>query len=284
MRIRNGADFLEAAIRSHMPHVDEIVAVYNQCTDATPDILMRLSREFGPARLRVFHYLPEVYAPGSPGHRREPADSPRSLVNYYNFALTRTRYRVVTKLDDDHVAIGLRLARLVTEVRRRDYRLGELLCFSGINLARDAANRMGVYAADPFAGTGDQWFFEVAGDTYFVHDRRFERLRRGSRRRVFGGIVYWHVKFLKSEFGFGNYGIRGAGNRRYEAKQQAFLADRRVLDLDELPRHAPPAINLLAQLPLPEKQRLKVARWHQIVEDGPRADELADTLGHLRLP
>ena len=30
MRIRNGADFLEAAISSHIDHVDEIVAVHNQ--------------------------------------------------------------------------------------------------------------------------------------------------------------------------------------------------------------------------------------------------------------
>ena len=66
MRIRNGADFLEATIRSHIGYFDEIVAVYNQCTDATPDILARLAAEYGPDRLRVFHYLPKVFPPGLP--------------------------------------------------------------------------------------------------------------------------------------------------------------------------------------------------------------------------
>src|SRR5690606_2481883 len=46
MRIRNGADFLEATIRSHISHFDEIVAVHNRCTDETPDILARLAQEF----------------------------------------------------------------------------------------------------------------------------------------------------------------------------------------------------------------------------------------------
>src|SRR5690606_26502790 len=68
MRIRDGAFSLEAAIRSHIGHYDEIVAVYNRCTDATPDILARLAREFGP-KLQVWHYLPRVFPPGSEGHR-----------------------------------------------------------------------------------------------------------------------------------------------------------------------------------------------------------------------
>jgi hypothetical protein len=36
MRVRDGADFVEATIRSHIAHFDEIVVVYNQCRDATP--------------------------------------------------------------------------------------------------------------------------------------------------------------------------------------------------------------------------------------------------------
>lgn len=275
MRVKNGADFIEAAIRSHLPHFDEIVVVMNQCTDATPTIVARLAAEFGP-RLPSFRYLPKVFPPGSEGHARTPADSPESLVNYYNFALTRTRYRIATKLDDDHIAMPSRLARLTAEMRRRDYRLRDLLCFSGINLARDASNRLGVYAAEPFAGTGDHWFFEVGSDTYFVHDPRFERLRRGHRRRVFGDLAYWHTKYLKTEFGFGGYGIAEDGNRRYEAKQRAFLANRGIFALADLPDHAPRATQLLAFLPLPEKQRLKVDRWRAILAAPPGEAELAE--------
>lgn len=68
IRTRNGAFALEATIRSHIDFFDEIVAVYNRCTDDTPNILVRLKAEFGP-KLRVFHYLPEVFPPGSKGHQ-----------------------------------------------------------------------------------------------------------------------------------------------------------------------------------------------------------------------
>ena len=75
MRVRDGAFSVEAAIRSHIAHFDEIVVVHNRCTDQTPEILARLEQELAP-RLRVFHYVPEVFAPGSAGHRRTPPDAP----------------------------------------------------------------------------------------------------------------------------------------------------------------------------------------------------------------
>ncbi|MEM6364500.1 MAG: hypothetical protein AAF745_08740, partial [Planctomycetota bacterium] len=105
MRIRNGDEFLELTIRSHLPHFDEIVAVYNDCSDETAAILERLQHEVGADRLRVIHYRDRVHPPGSKGHRRTASTSPNSLVNYYNFALAATRYAIATKLDDDHLAI-----------------------------------------------------------------------------------------------------------------------------------------------------------------------------------
>ncbi len=70
MRIRNGADWLEVSIRSHMPFFDEIVAVYNQCTDATPEILVQPQKEFGPDKLRVIQHLDQVHPPCSDGNMR----------------------------------------------------------------------------------------------------------------------------------------------------------------------------------------------------------------------
>ncbi len=153
MRIRDGAFSLEAAIRSHIPHFDEIVAVYNRCTDATPQILRRLAAEFGP-RLRVFHYLPPVHPPGSDGHRTTPPDAPHSLVNYYNFALSRTRYSHATKLDDDHVAMGEATARLVADVRAGNAAHNEIACFSGLNIAADAEGALGILSREPLSGSG----------------------------------------------------------------------------------------------------------------------------------
>lgn len=273
MRVKNGADFIEPTIRSHMPYVDEIVVVHNQCTDATPTILDRLAAEYG-GRLRVFAYGPKVHAPGSVEHASEPADSPASFVNQSNYALTRTRYRVAMKLDDDHLAMDERLAALVARIRAADYRLDRVLCFSGINLARDERGTAGVLKREPFVGAGDHFFFEVTPETRFIHHPRFEDFHHG-RPRVFTDFTYWHLKYLKRGFGFDNRDIGGGGNPRFERKQREFLGDRRVISLAELRADAPALIDFANMLPLPEKMRLKVDRWRKFLDNPPADLEMA---------
>ncbi len=262
MRIRDGAFSLEAAIRSHIGHYDEIVAVYNRCTDETPAILARLAQEFGP-RLSVWHYLPSVFPPGSDGHKATPPDHPQSLVNYYNFALTRTRFTHATKLDDDHVAMGEATARLVADVRAGRAGRGELACFSGLNLARDAAGRLGILAREPFAGSGDHWIFPVRPDTYFVHDRRFERLQHPGMRRCFHSFAYWHLKHLKPEFGFANYDLGENPNSRYARRLAALEADHAVTGTEALAHAKAPGLGgwLTARgFPAPDRDRIIAAR------------------------
>jgi hypothetical protein len=255
MRIRDGAFSLEAAIRSHIGHFDEIVAVHNRSTDATPEILGKLQHEYGE-RLRVFHYLPPVFPPGSEGHAREPANSPLSLVNYYNFALTRTRFTHVTKLDDDHIAMGAATARLVADVRAGRATSGEMACFSGLNLARDAGGRVGILRREPFSGSGDIGIFPVTPETYFVHDRRFEVLQLPGMRRRFHSFVYWHLKYLKPEFGFANYDLEHNPQSRYARRLEALKADHTTMTLVELAASE----NRSNLLRFTERQRIVAAR------------------------
>lgn len=262
MRIRDGAYSVEAAIRSHIGHYDEIVAVYNRCTDETPQILARLACEFGD-RLKVWHYLPSVFPPGSEGHQSTPSDHPQSLVNYYNFALSRTRFSHATKLDDDHIAMGEPTARLVADIRAGRAGQGDLACFSGINLARDEIGKLGILAREPFAGSGDHWIFPVRPDTYFVHDRRFERLQHPAMPRRFWGFAYWHLKHLKPEFGFANYDLADNPQSRYAKRLVALQADRAVSGTAQLARDRPPGPGgWLADhgLPAPERDRIIAAR------------------------
>ena len=255
MRIRDGAFSLEAAIRSHIEHFDEIVAVYNRSNDATPELLGQLHGKYGD-RLRVYHYVPPVFPPGSDGHAKEPADSPRSLVNYYNFALTRTRFTHVTKLDDDHVAMGEATAKLVADVRTGRAAQGEMACFSGINLARDEAGRVGVLRREPYSGSGDIGIFPVTSETYFVHDRRFEVLQLPGMRRRFHSFVYWHLKYLKPEFGFANYDLASNPHSRYARRLEAHRADRAVIELSELAQSE----NRLNLLRFTERQQIVATR------------------------
>ena len=272
MRIRNGAAFLEATIRSHIPFVDEIVAVHNQCTDATPDILARLQAEFGPDKIRVFHYATRVFPPGSTGHAIEPADSPASFVNMSNFALTRTRRRVAMKLDDDHLAMPERMGAIARDIRDASYRLDRVVCFSGINLGRDEGGRCGVLAAEPLAGAGDHFFFEVSERTRFIHDRRFEDFDHAGKPRVFADLAYWHLKYLKPDLGFGNREVDGGGNPRFARKRDAIVARRGVITLAELAERAPKAA--LPGWMIPEKARLTADRWRRLKSAPPNQAEL----------
>lgn len=277
MRIRNGEDFLEAAIRSHVDAFDEIVAVHNQSTDGTVGILERLRAEFGP-KLRLYHYADRVHPPGSEAHASEPANSPHSLVNYYNFALSRTTRTIVTKLDDDHLAMPERMAGIADRARNAGDLDRAMYCFSGVNLAR-AQDRLGIPADDMLCGNGDHWFFRVSPQTWFEHDRRFEKLRHPGLRRRFEGFAYWHLKYLKPGMGFDNYELDRNPNSRY-ARRRERLARRTLLTLLEFRERAGPTLAGRLRGLLGEKPRLLDDRSRAIASTFPQP-ELRDALDEL---
>lgn len=269
MRIRNGADFLEASIRTHINAFDEIVAVYNQCTDETPDILGRLAQEYGP-KLRVIHYLDRVHPPGSGGHAAEPPDSPNSLVNYYNLALASTRFAYATKLDDDHLAIGRSLDAVCARLRADEPGTDRIMhCFSGLNLARDAMGRFVVPAVSKISGSGDIGFFRVSERTRFLHDRRYERFDRDGLRRDFSGFLYWHLKYLKQGEGFANYELEANPQGRYARHLTRFRGSR-MLDLPELRSSVRPTISDRLLALVNEKKRLMTSARAAVAETFPQ--------------
>lgn len=258
MRIRNGADFLEASIRTHIGFYDEVVAVHNQCTDATADILARLAAEYGP-KLRVFHYLPAVSPPGSEGHAKTPGDAPASMVTYSNFALAMTRHQWAVKLDDDHLAIPRAVADMVGAIRSGAADARVMHCFSGLNLVRDAAGALCVPAAAAVSGKGDIGYFRVTEQTCFRHDPRFERFSRGDFPRQFAGWFYWHLKFLKSGGGFANYSLDENPGSRY-ARRKARLQASALMGLAETRAALAPGLLRRVRALLDAKERLGVAR------------------------
>ncbi len=233
MRIKNGEDFLEAAIESHIEFFDEIVAVHNGCTDASVVILERLVRKY-PEKLRVLEYEPEVPALGSAEQRCAGTFSVHSMANYSNYGLMNTRYSVVTKLDDDHVAIPGSVGKITSFIRDSACHLGKrMVCFSGINLA---ANRreIGIHRTVPFAGHGDHWFLEAGSRCFFRQDRRFERLHRYGMRMEYHGIAYWHMKFLKRGNGFSNYQLERNPDSRFHKQWRRFEEGRDPMSLPDL--------------------------------------------------
>lgn len=270
MRVRNGADFIERTILSHIDLFDEIVAVHNQCTDATPEILARLQQAHGE-KLRVFRYIDRVFSPGSDGHTATPPDSPSSMVNYSNFALAMTTTRTVTKLDDDHLAIRDAVGAVAAELRRTGGAGDDMLSFSGVNLIRGSDGDLAVPKQDPLSGSGDIGFFDVTEDTIFTHDRRFEEVPRPAGRRRFCGFLYWHLKYLKTGLGFANYDLEDNPNSRFARRKARLETDREVLSLAELRRSAKPNLLMQAAALTGEKKRIALDRARALVASFPDA-------------
>ena len=205
MRLKNEGEFVGLAIRSHLEFYDEIIAVYNGCTDNTEKILLELQEQF-PEKIKVYHYLPEVHPLGSDAHRRAPTYSVHSMANYYNYALSKTTFSVAVKLDGDHLAIPQNLAPLIDTIRR-DIIAGKqkIYTFSGINLIKKSGSIMaGGHMKYPFSGQGDIMYHPVTKRFIFRQGTTTEKFSRPTPRELeyqYMGIMYFHLKYLKKEFG-----------------------------------------------------------------------------------
>ena len=107
MRIRNEKDFIEPCIESCISVLDELVIVYNDCTDGSEEVIERIRMEY-PDKIKVFNYPYKVLGVGLTKEEYEyakslPADSPQLLCNYYNFALSKVSYQYAIKIDADQM-------------------------------------------------------------------------------------------------------------------------------------------------------------------------------------
>ena len=207
MRVKNEQQFVRLAIESHLPFYDEIIAVYNDCTDATPQILHDLAAKY-PQKIKVFHYLPQVVPTATKEHTQTPTASVHSMANYYNYALSQCAYRVAVKLDADHLAIPCKLAPLIKTIRT-DMAADKLkvYTFSGINLIRDQADNLTVSPPPHrvFSGNGDIFYHQIHTGGMFYQRRRVEHFevpdkKPPHREYRYMGIMYFHLKWLKKEF------------------------------------------------------------------------------------
>ena len=105
MRVCNDALFIETSVESCISALDELIIVYNDCTDDSADLIERMRQRY-PEKIKVFPYVYHIYALGLSKEEYDYAnglseDSPHLLCNYYNFALSKVSYKYVVKIDAD---------------------------------------------------------------------------------------------------------------------------------------------------------------------------------------
>ncbi|GAB4532701.1 MAG: hypothetical protein Tsb0010_13660 [Parvularculaceae bacterium] len=231
MRLKNEAEFLDRAFESHLPALDELIVVYNDCTDKTPEICREWARRC-PEKIKLFEYEPKVTPLGTPEAIEIDSGSENSLANYYNFSLCQTTRQIVFKVDGDHIMNPKRFAQICHRVRRRLKR-NERWPVYGINLA-DTPAGVGVYnfydfrphhdgkpvGPPPFTA-GDHCFYYVDETTWHDTDRDhgYEIMPISHKRRsrfAHDAYTFFHAKGLKSDQGTANW-LEGEGeNKRSE--------------------------------------------------------------------
>lgn len=107
LRCHNAADFLEMCIDSCIEGLDELVAVYHDCTDDTPRILADKQAQY-PDKIKVYEYTPYVFPMEMDESlfsfvKNLPSDSAHLMSGYSNYALSKATYRYVVKIDADQI-------------------------------------------------------------------------------------------------------------------------------------------------------------------------------------
>lgn len=107
MRVKNDAEFIEASIDSCIDALDELIIVYNDCSDNSPELIYQKQKQY-PKKIKVYEYKYIVYSINLTKEEYEYAksltdDSPHLLCNYYNFALSKVTYKYALKIDADQI-------------------------------------------------------------------------------------------------------------------------------------------------------------------------------------
>ena len=121
MRVKNDAEFLQTSIESCIDALDELIIVYNDCSDASPDIIKLMQKKY-PHKIKHYEYLPKIFSIGLSETeydfaRSLPEDSVNLLANYYNFALSKATFRYAMKIDADQIYFTKSLKDLLDAYR-----------------------------------------------------------------------------------------------------------------------------------------------------------------------
>ena len=237
-RLYNEEDFCEAAVKSHLPFFDEIILVCDSTTtDNTPKIAKELA-EAHPEKIKYYFYEPPVLAKlRHPLFKILPAYHPYSLVNFYNYSLSKTTKKIITKLDGDQIAITSEFEK-ITKNLTKNFHPNEYYTFGGINLYSFEH----VIYIDPqnyLCGFDDFSFFYLKKEKHYYTKTYYKQKcwEEGSftmknRQRKNAGILFFHLKNMRR--GILKHSYRGLEDSEHQKRirQRIDLVQKRCIDWD----------------------------------------------------
>ena len=120
-RLRNEAEFMRAAVLSHMPWLDEAVLVVQPSDDDTLALALDLADH--DERIKVYYYPHSVDWIDTPGFYAKDPEAPGHLVHMSNFALSQCTYDWICKVEGDVICLSSfeRIRRKIDEGHNLEY-------------------------------------------------------------------------------------------------------------------------------------------------------------------
>ncbi len=242
LKFKNEAEFAKICLESIADYFDELILVYHECTDDTPNILREFEQR-DPQRIHLFEYLPHVQPIGSKEHRETPISSVNSFVYYSNFALSKASYEVRCVWGADQVAEPVAMRRAVDSIRSikrgtpewwfSPWRMG-YWWYIGVELWQDA-DKVYVHGTKPIIGNYQDHAFFPAGRllTYKRYSHSAYLFKRVLRHKYIGCLFY-HLKGMKKQRGADKYQIEEHPDSLYTGNVQKYWVKSNQMTLEEL--------------------------------------------------
>lgn len=224
-RLKNAADFLEQAVESHLPFLDEIVLIDNMSTDETRDICQKLLSKY-PDKIRFFTY---PYAVSPIGTENVNTNSIKSFAYYSNWCSSKAKYKYIMKVDDDNI-FSMSMWETI-----RDYVLTvkpERFCAYWWYNLMERDGTIGICKDDLFSGRWwDHGIYPVSEYTYYTQWAIWEVFHHNLLFKRFN-LSFLHLKYLKKSGGFHN-----CITTKVWQEKRLLVASSDILHLSEISKH-----------------------------------------------
>lgn len=200
-RLKNEQQFMEAAIMSHLPWLDEAVLVIQDSNDDTVKLAEKLSMD--QPKIRYSFYPFNVAQIDTPGHYNSPENSVGTMMHLTNWAISQCKYSWVAKIEGDVIALST-----FAEIRRRiEEKPDEIRYYgrTGLNVAGRKVEKVSA----TYTRSGG-WDEAVFNNDPFWHCYRFMKwesinLHDHHDRIECMGFSFLHVKRCKDKHLQGPY-------------------------------------------------------------------------------
>lgn len=200
-RLKNAEHFLYKCIKSHIDFYDEIILVDNMSSDSTKEICLKLKKEY-PKKIKFYEYKYEVFQVNTIKHKKTLINSINSLAYYYNWCLSKTKYKYVWKIDDDNFIIKNKFKKLrnkiIKENKNNTYYYYSWLNTVYKNWKFNSINNIDYKYSWYF---WDHWIFPINKYTYFINNDLCELFIHNLKIK-WQWIIFIHLKFLKPNYWF----------------------------------------------------------------------------------